>query len=251
MLTVDYARLGVRPGELVLDVGAGQGRHSLEALRLGARAVAVDMGEDAIASARAGEREAWTLCGPLAGGRLEAVRGDATRLPFADGCADRIVAAEVMEHIPDDDAAIAEFRRLLRPGGVLAITVPRRLPERICWALSADYHSAAGGHVRIYRGDRLRRAVEAAGLRWLGSHHAHGLHSPYWWLRCALGVNRDRALTRTYHRLLVWDLMRRPALTRVLDAALTPLIGKSLVLYFERPAEVATVRLTGAGDAAA
>src|SRR5207302_6982745 len=97
----------------------------------------------------------------------------------------------------------------------------------------------------------LRRAVEAAGLCWLGSHHAHGLHSPYWWLRCALGVDRDRALTRAYHRVLVWDLMRRPALTRVLDGLLTPLIGKSLVLYFERPAEPATLPLPRAGDAAA
>ena len=251
MLTVDYARLGVRPGELVLDVGAGQGRHSIEALRLGARAIAVDMGEAAIAAARAGEREAWRLCGPLSGGRLQAVRGDATRLPFADGCADRIVAAEVMEHIPDDAAAIAELARVLRPGGVLAITVPRRLPERICWALSRDYHSAAGGHVRIYRGDGLRRAVEASGLRSLGSHHAHGLHSPYWWLRCALGVERDGALTRLYHRLLVWDLMRRPLLTRALDGLLTPLIGKSLVLYFARPAEAATTPTPIVGDAAA
>jgi len=250
MLTVDYARLGIRSGELVLDVGAGQGRHSIEALRLGARAVAVDMGETAIAAARAGEVEAWRLGGPLAGGRLVAVRGDATRLPFPDGCADRIVAAEVMEHIPDDSAAMAELTRVLRPGGVLAVTVPRRLPERICWALSRDYHSAAGGHVRIYRGDRLRRGFVAQGLRCIGAHHAHGLHSPYWWLRCALGVDRDRSLTRLYHRFLVWDLMRRPWLTRVLDGALTPLIGKSLVLYFERPA-VAAVAPVAVGDAAA
>ena len=250
MLTVDFARLGLRPGELLLDVGAGQGRHSLEALRRGARAIAVDMGEAAIGAARAGEVEAWKLCGPLAGGRLRAVRGDATRLPFADASADRVVAAEVMEHIPDDAAAMAELTRVLRPGGVLAVTVPRRLPERICWALSGDYHSAAGGHVRIYSGDQLRRGFEGQGLRCLGGHHAHGLHSPYWWLRCALGVDRDRRLTRLYHRVLVWDLMRRPLLTRLLDRALTPLIGKSLVLYFERPAPAAVGAGPGLSPAA-
>ena len=77
---------------------------------------------------------------------------------------------------------------MLKPGGALAITVPRWLPERICWALSDEYHANEGGHIRIYRADELRDKVLAHGLRLTHTHHAHALHSPYWWLKCAVGT---------------------------------------------------------------
>jgi len=129
---------------------------------------------------------------------------------------------------------------VLRRGGRLGVTVPRWLPERICWALSRDYHETPGGHVRIYRGDELERRVAAAGFRFLGHQHAHALHTPYWWLRCAVGVGRDdHPAVRAYHHLLVWDMFHRPRTTRLLERALNPLLGKSLVLYFEKPLEMA------------
>ena len=71
-------------------------------------------------------------------------------MPFPDGAFDRVIAAEVLEHIPADQAAMAEIARVLRPGGLLAVTVPAWLPERICWRLSDDYHNVPGGHVRIF-----------------------------------------------------------------------------------------------------
>jgi hypothetical protein len=93
-----------------------------------------------------------------------------------------------------------------------------------------------GGHVRIYRESELREALGAAGLLYVGGHYAHGLHAPYWWLRCLVGVhNDDHPATRAYHRLLVWDMMRRPWPTRLAEAALAPLIGKSVVLYLRKP----------------
>ena len=68
-----------------------------------------------------------------------------------------------------------------------------------------------------------------------GHHHAHGLHSPYWWLRCAVGVDDDsHRLVRAYHRLLAWDITRRPLATRALEAVLAPLMGKSVVIYAEK-----------------
>ena len=66
-----------------------------------------------------------------------------------------------------------------------------------------------------------------------GSHHAHALHAPYWWLNCALG-QREHCPSRLYHRLLVWDIMRRPWLTRVTEQALNPVLGKSLVIYADK-----------------
>jgi SAM-dependent methyltransferase len=252
VLTVDYERLDLRPGMTVLDLGCGEGRHAFEALRRGADVVAVDWGRSEVettkrwlgAIAEAGE------AGRAADGtaaRYEVVRGDLTALPFPDASVDRVIASEVLEHIPDDAAAFAEIARVLRPGGRAAVTVPRYGPERICWALSDAYHANEGGHIRIYRGDVLRTRLAAAGLVPGGSHHAHALHAPYWWLKCAVGVEKDAAPVRAYHRLLVWDLMQRPRATRWAERVLDPVLGKSLVVYADKPAEPArAVRAAGA-----
>jgi SAM-dependent methyltransferase len=236
VLTVDYDRLDLRPGMTVLDLGCGEGRHAFEAYRRGGRVVAVDWGQQEVATtkrwlgaiAEAGEAPAE--------GRYEVVRGDVTALPFPDASVDRVIASEVLEHVPDDAAAFAEIARVLRPGGRVAVTVPRYGPERICWALSDEYHANEGGHIRIYRADVLRTRLAAAGLTPGASHHAHALHAPFWWLKCAVGVERDPAVVRAYHRFLVWDLMQRPRLTRAAERVLDPLIGKSLVVYADKPA---------------
>ena len=52
---------------------------------------------------------------------------------------------------------------MLKPGGRLAVTVPRWLPEQVCWALSDEYHANEGGHIRIYHADELRDKVTARG----------------------------------------------------------------------------------------
>jgi len=240
VLTVDYGRLGVGPGDLLLDLGCGGGRHAFEAARRGARVVPFDLSIPDLEDAAA------VLGGMLAAAEIKdgtapgCVNGDATRLPFPDATFDRVIAAEVLEHISADEGAIAELARVLRPGGTIGVTVPRWLPERVCWAISDEYHAPKvwGGHVRIYRWSEMVAKLRAAGLRLRGWHHTHGLHSPYWWLRCAVGPQRapeENVLTRAYQRLLVWDLTRRPAVTRLADRLLDPLIGKSLVVYCEKP----------------
>ena len=98
-----------------------------------------------------------------AGAEADIKQGDALQLPFADGEFDRIVAAEVLEHIHADVDAIKELVRVLRPGGTLAISVPRWLPEVINWKLSDDYHNAEGGHIRIYTDHELIDKVTKAG----------------------------------------------------------------------------------------
>jgi SAM-dependent methyltransferase len=261
MLTVNYDQLGVRAGDRLLDLGCGFGRHSYQAARMGAEVVAFD------ASAAEVRNVMDTFGAMVVGHEIDAesihvgaVQGDALTLPFADGSFDRVIASEVLEHIPDDETAMAELTRVLRPGGTMAVTVPRCGPEFVNWALSDEYHDVPGGHVRIYRRSQLVGRLQGTGLTATGSHHAHGLHAPYWWLRCLVGPADDaHPAVSAYHRLLVWDIEKAPKVTRYADRVLNPLMGKSLVVYLEKPhlsatkplgppAATSTTPLTGLSD---
>ncbi|HEX5587920.1 MAG TPA: class I SAM-dependent methyltransferase [Acidimicrobiia bacterium] len=236
MLTVDFDRLDLRSGQRLLDLGCGGGRHSYEAMRRGATVVALDADVTVV-------RELQRLVSLMVadgefaeappGGALHA---DALALPFPDGSFDRVIASEVLEHIWADERAIVELNRILAPGGKLAVTVPTRFPERVCWALDAEYHSAPGGHIRIYRQRDLETKLAQGGLVVRDSHHAHALHSPYWWLRCAVGVqDADQSWpVQKYRDFLTWQIMKQPRWVESVDRALNPVLGKSLVVYTEK-----------------
>ena len=122
-------------------------------------------------------------------------QGDATRLPFADGTFDRIIASEVLEHIADDEAAMGELARVLRPGGTMAVTVPtlaaRRRSAGRCPTSTTRRSCPAATCASTGSGELREQAARRRRARPGFAHHAHALHSPYWWLRCAVGPTND------------------------------------------------------------
>lgn len=104
-----------RPGERVLDAGCGLGfyLHLLERLSQ-AEVWGVELDGKRLAAARADNYAR----------RARLLLGDVTRLPLADAGFDRLIISEVLEHVEDDRGALAEVVRVLRPGGVCAVTVP-------------------------------------------------------------------------------------------------------------------------------
>jgi SAM-dependent methyltransferase len=235
MITVEFNRLPIKAGYKILDIGCGSGRHTCAASRL-EKVVVIgsDVSLDEVKEARNRLRYQEDL-GEVGGGIWATLVADITGLPFPDHYFDMVICSEVLEHIPDQQTAVKEVSRVLRPGGDLIVSVPRYLPERICWALSDSYHQTANGHIRIYKKKELVALIEGSGSRLWASHFAHSLHTPYWWLKCLIGPKREDAiLVNWYHRFLVWDMMKKPRITRFLERLLNPLLGKSIVFYLRK-----------------
>ena len=135
---------GVRPVGPALDVGAAAGGNTRVLVEAGWDCVALEYSE--MGADMASERG------------LTVVRGDATKLPIADGALGLVVAYDVLEHIEDDAAAAREFLRCLRPGGRLLVAVPA---DMRLWSA----HDEAVDHVRRYERDELLALVYGAGFR--------------------------------------------------------------------------------------
>ena len=235
MVTVEFNRLRIKPGFEILDIGCGSGRHTCEAYRLpDVFAVGADLKfEDLVEAAE--RLRLHDRLGENGGGVWDLAAANITNLPFKDEGFDLVICSEVLEHIENHLDAIHEIVRVLKPDRNLVVSVPRFWPERICWALSTDYYTAEGGHVRIFKQKQLVRDIQDTGLKLWAQHYAHSLHTPFWWLKCLLGPNRENSRPiDLYHRFLVWDIMQQPALTRFLERLLNPLLGKSTVLYLKK-----------------
>ena len=232
LLTVDLDQLDVRAGQRLLDAGCGEGRHCFGALARGAHVVGLDL--DAASLRRAAGALA---AGARQRGALGAMlRGDTFALPFRDASFDRVICAEVMEHVHDYRGAARELARVLRPGGRLAVTIPTATSEHLYLRLGDDYFESPGGHIRIFQPRELARGLAAAGLRTEGAGFAHGLHTPYWLLRSAVGLpDADRSrLVRAYRQLLIRATTSR-WLERLERRVLDYVCPKSVILYAEKP----------------
>jgi len=235
MVTVDFDRLRLKPGSKILDIGCGSGRHTSAAYQSrDVTVIGVDLNVDDLNDARNRLRLHDQL-GEHGGGAWALSAADVLTLPFKDAHFDLVICSEVLEHIIVHTAAIWEIVRVLKPGKNLVVSVPRYWPERICWMLSPSYAHSNGGHVRIFRQQELISDLTSAGLNLWARHFAHSLHSPFWWLKCIVGLDReDSPPVNLYHRFLTWDMMKKPRVIGLLEKLLNPVMGKSVVLYLKK-----------------
>ena len=234
MQTVRFKNLNLSNDEFLLDMGCGEGRHSIGAyIETQANILGLDlsMKDLKIAQKRLNDFDTSNIKSVCQFGEADIVS-----IPLLDSSLDAVICSEVLEHVNSPQESIKELIRVLKPGGVLALSVPRFMPELICWKLSKEYSKTPGGHVRIFKHQQLKKLGINNGLEYQSFHWAHGLHSPYWWLQCLFWKTKETShILNLYHKLLVWDLMKKPLLTKIFEAILQPLIGKSLVMYFKKP----------------
>ena len=239
VLTVDFDRLGLRPGERVLDMGCGAGRHAFEMYRRGADVIAFDQDADELAGVRelfAAMREAGEVPAGRRGRRQGGRRARAAvrRRRVRPGRRRRGPRAHPRRHPGDRRAGpgAAARRHDGAHGAALAarghlLEAVRRLPQHR-GRPHPDLHRRGAG--------RPRRRTPG----WCYDGHAT---TPTACTRRTGGSSARSASTttttrscRAYHRLLVWDIMKRPAAPPgCAERVLNPLIGKSLVLYFRKP----------------
>ena len=231
MLTVDLERLELEPGHWLLDAGCGGGRHCFGAQERGARVVGLDLDRDALRIAQIGI-DLRAEDGAPGGGVL---CGDVFRLPFPDGHFDRVICAEVMEHVHDYEGALRELARVLRPGGRMAVTIPTAITEHVYLHLTREYFESPGGHIRIFAPRALAAAMGRVGVRVERVGFAHALHSPYWVLRSMLGLHNESPAPTRLYRIFLIKASLSPIWARV-ERWLDWIWPKSLVLYGTRTA---------------
>jgi len=165
-LVLELCRLaGIAEGEKVLDVGCGFGGTVASLNERFERLQLTGLNIDARQLARARQ-----LVCPLHENRVEFREGDACSLPFADASFDRLLAVECVFHFPSRESFFKEAHRVLRPGGVLALSdfIPARLFLPINWAVTSNWFDKYNvfGRCRLdYTVEKYRRLAAQSGLR--------------------------------------------------------------------------------------
>lgn len=166
--------------DVILDAGCGEGFYVMLLLELTpARVIGIDANPRLITQARTWVGE--NPSNPLGvNPRTELRVGDVSSVPFPDRTFTKIICSEVLEHLPDPMTALRELRRVLRPGGTLAVTVPNHhyplLFDPLNWVrehlglghFSKDNEWLGGlwaNHLRLYTPALLREHLQAGGFQ--------------------------------------------------------------------------------------
>ena len=170
MNTIRFNNLNLSNDEVLLDMGCGEGRHSIGAFidtKVNILGLDISIKDLNIAKDRLNDFETSGIDAVCQFGAADIVT-----LPLADSTLDAVICSEVLEHVDSPQESIEELIRVLKPGGVMALSVPRFMPELLCWKLSKEYSKTPGGHVRIFKHNQLRKLGVNNGLEYQSFHWA-------------------------------------------------------------------------------
>jgi len=231
MLTIDFGKFPIRPGDRILDAGCGEGRHLLACSRSSCHIVGLDLNSKSLRKARSILEQMKR--GQEVKGRVFFIQGDSLHFPFPDGVFDKVICSEVIEHVADERQGVKELCRILTIGGKIALSVPTLWTEHLYDLLSKEYFRTPGGHVRKVRPRSLSKIMEAEGLRPYAVGFAHAFHSPYWALRCIVGLQDESSRAASLYRRFLTRAMFSPSLRR-LESFGNYFFPKSFVIYGQK-----------------
>jgi SAM-dependent methyltransferase len=233
--SIDPALLDIAPTDRVIDLGCGTGRHVLELSKTPSDIIGADISRTDI---RAGRYllEIMRRRDEVKA-RVHWLQTAGERLPFKDGAFDRVICTETLEHVDDEHVLARELARVLKPGGILAISVPDTYSEKIFWKLSKNYRTHAGGHVRIFGRSEIVELMRTSGLEPYAVRYRHSLETVYWLSHVAFWSDwgKQGPITSAFRRILDSKRARESGIITALDDIGNRILPKSIVVYSRKP----------------
>jgi 2-polyprenyl-3-methyl-5-hydroxy-6-metoxy-1,4-benzoquinol methylase len=219
----------VNPDDVVVDVGCGDGSHATFCAHRGARLILCDIDPNQIAVARA-------RLSTYAADRIEFHVTDGNPLPLPDNVATRIVCTEVLEHVEDPCALMAEMVRIGRPSALYLITVPGSAQEMLQKSLAHPSYFERPNHIRIFQPEELAALVRNAGLQ-IEHTSCYGFFRSLWmafWWQCGV------PLSAAHHPLLdswarTWSQVLDGRDGRLIKDALDKILPRSQMIVARKP----------------
>ncbi|MDE3094386.1 MAG: class I SAM-dependent methyltransferase [Chloroflexota bacterium] len=233
--SIDPALLDIRAEHRAIDLGCGTGRHVLELCKGEGTIIGADLSRHDL---RVGRYllEIMRRRGEVRA-KVHWMQTAGERLPFVDAAFDRVICTETLEHVDDDRVLAGELQRVLKPGGILAVSVPDEFSEKIFWKLSEHYRTQVGGHVRVYRRRQIVGLLRDAGLEPYAVRYRHSLETLYWLSHVALWSEwgKQGPVTGAFRRALDSARARRSAIVTAIDDIGNRILPKSIVVYSRKP----------------
>lgn len=219
----------VSPENVVLDIGCNVGYFTMFCAGLGAEIIAADV--DAAVLASIEQR--------LAGSAARAYRTlltDANPIPLPDSSVDRIVATEVLEHVDDPAAFVAELIRVAKPGALFLISVPGAQSEALQKFVAKESYFKKPNHVRIFADGELVTLLESAGL--VIEHEARfGFFWAMWmalfWVSKADRINSPHPLLYSWAK--TWEMLLDQEEGHKVKRAFDELMPKNMQVVARKP----------------
>ncbi len=233
--SIDPALLDIGQHDRGIDLGCGTGRHVLELAKRPGIVHGADISRHDVRIGRY-LLEIMRRRGEVRA-RVHWLQMAGEQLPFADGAFDRVICTETLEHVDDDSVLARELVRVLKPGGILAVSVPDEFSEKIFWKLSKNYRTHAGGHVRIYKRERIVALLREAGLSPYAVRYRHSLETAYWLSHVAFWSDwgKQGPITRVFRSVLDSQRTRSSRIVTMIDDIGNRILPKSIVVYSRKP----------------